>query len=221
MARRTPSRAVVLIMVALVAMLSGALLSRWLHGSTTSKPSLDLHTLDWRNAKIPGTLCRAPGFIRLHDGAASNVPSTFDGPEPNMAQDVSADTKRVAYGDITGDGKDEAALPVLCMNHNSTAAGQTAMGVLIFDGSGNRLRLVATLIGQQRRSGEPPNFLEVRQMAHDTVGKVVAVESFYAPTDFNSCPTGRALDAWLYKDGKIKTAGSTNVHYLSVDSCEQ
>jgi hypothetical protein len=221
MAGRRLSRAVALVIVALVALLSGALISRWHQGSTTPKPSLDLHTIDWRNAKIPGTLCRASGFIRLHGGVASSVPSTFDGPNPNMAQDVTADTKRVAYGDITGDRKDEAALPVLCMNHDSTAAGQTAMGILIFDGSSNRLRLIATLTGQQRRSGEPPNFLEVRQMAHATVGKVVAVESFYAPTDFNSCPTGRALDTWLYKDGKVKAAGSADVHYLSVDSCDQ
>ncbi|MFC8520145.1 hypothetical protein [Streptomyces sp. NPDC057257] len=208
---------VVLAGVAALALLGGAFLGQWHHGSTKPAPSLNLHTVDWRNAQIPGTLCRSSGPISLHDGFASNVPSTFDGPEPNMAQDVSADVKKVAYGDLTGDGKDEAALPVLCMNHDSTAAGQTAMGILIFDGSSNRLHLLGTLVGQQRRSGEPPNFLEVRQMAYATVGKVVAVESFYAPTDYNSCPTGRARDTWVYKNGQLKVAGSEDARYVSAD----
>lgn len=217
MERRRFSRMVALAVVAALALLGGAFLSKWHHGSTKSKPSLDLHTVDWSNAKIPGSLCRASGSILLHDGSASNVPSTFDGPEPNMAQDVSVDVKKVAYGDLTGDGKDEAALPVLCMNHNATAAGQTAMGVLVFDGSSNRLHLLGTLVGQQRRSGEPPNFLEIRQMAYATMGKIVAVESFYAPTDYNSCPTGRARDTWVYKNGQLKVAGSEDVKFVSAD----
>ena len=179
-----------LIIVAILAMLGGAFFSKWHHDASKSKSSLDLHTVDWPNTKIPGSLCRASGSVLLHNGLASNVPSTFDGPEPDMAQDVSVDVKKIAYGDLTGDGKDEAALPVLCMNHNATAAGQTAMGVLVFDGSSNRLHLIGTLIGQQRRSGEPPNFLEVQQMAYATVGKLLAVESFYSSTDYNSCPTG-------------------------------
>ncbi|MGW3037462.1 hypothetical protein ACWDCB_40485 [Streptomyces sp. NPDC001178] len=206
-----------LAVVAIIAMLGGALFSKWHHGASKTKPSLDLHTVDWRAAKIPGSLCRASSSILLHDGSASNVPSTFNGPEPNMPQDVSADVKKVTYGDLTGDGNDEAALPVLCMNHNATAAGQTAMGILVFDGSSGRLHLLGTLIGQQRRSGEPPNFLEVRQMAYATVGKIVAVESFYSPTDYNSCPTGRARDTWVYKGGKLKATGSEDAKFMPAE----
>lgn len=207
--------------VAVLAMLGGAWVSKWHHGANSAEPSLDLHRVDWFNTKIPGSLCRASGSILLHDGLASNVPSTFNGPEPNMPQDVSADVKKITYGDLTGDGKDEVALPVLCMNHNATAAGQTAMGVLVFDGSNGRLHLLGTLVGQQSRSGEPPNFLEVRQMAYATVGKIVAIESFYSPNDYNSCPTGRAHDTWIYKNGHLKVAGSTDIRHISAELCNQ
>ncbi|MEU1520383.1 hypothetical protein ABZ490_51235 [Streptomyces sp. NPDC005811] len=150
---------------------------------------------------IPGSLCRSPDSIRLRDGVALNVPSHFDGPEPNFPQDVSARTDQLAFGDLTGDGQDEAALPVLCANHNSTAAGQTAMGIMVFDGSSGQPKLLTTLNSQQKRQGEPPNFLEVRQI---TRSRIVADETFYGPADANCCPSGHASDVWRYSNGTVK-----------------
>ncbi|MEV6651995.1 hypothetical protein [Streptomyces sp. NPDC051219] len=172
----------------------------------TGRSLLDLHTVDWRNAEIPGGLCRSPGPIRLRNGVAVNVPSDFDGPEDNFPQDVYAFTDKVVHGDLTGDGRDEAALPVMCANHDSTAAGQTAMGVMVFDGLGGRPKLIGTLTSQQERLGEPPNFIEVRRIGR---GRIVADETFYGSADANCCPSGRATDIWSYADGKLTPKGST------------
>ncbi|WP_190091767.1 hypothetical protein [Streptomyces melanogenes] len=133
------------------------------------------------------------------------APSDFDGPEQNMPQDVSASADKVAYGDLTGDHHDEAALPVLCANHNSTAAGQRAMGVMVFDGADHPLRLIGTLVGQQPRLGEPPNFLEIWQI---TPGKIVATETFYGPGDANCCASGKATDTWTFESGKLNPTSS-------------
>ncbi|MGE6736313.1 hypothetical protein, partial [Streptomyces sp. NPDC059900] len=159
-----------------------------------------LHTVDWPSSTIPGSLCRSPKSIRLQGGTATNVPSDFDGPQEDMPQDVGAFVEKIAYGDITGDGHDEAALPVLCANHNSTAAGQRAMGVMIFDGSTGRLALIGTLTSRRPRLGEPPNFLEVKDMGP---GKVTVGDTYYQQGDANCCPSGHATESWTYRNGKL------------------
>lgn len=166
----------------------------------SSAAPVDLRALDWASFAIPGSLCRSAKPIRLHDGTAINVPSDFDGPEENMAQDVRASTDKIVYGDVTGDGHDEAALPVLCANHDSTAAGQTAMGIMIFDGSSGQAALLATLTSQQPRVGEPPNFLAVTEMG---AGKVAAVDTYYRQDDPNCCPSGNATETWSYRNGTL------------------
>jgi hypothetical protein len=173
---------------------------------TTTPISVDLHQVDWANVTIPGDLCRAPRDIQLRNGDATNVPSDFDGPEENFPQDVGAFTDEITYGDLTGDGRDEAALPVLCANHNSTAAGQQAFGILVFDGSAGRPQVIGTLVGLQPRLGEPPNRIEIQQI---TPGRVVATERWYGPSDGNCCPSGRARDVWQYANERLSVVGTT------------
>ncbi|MGW6063180.1 hypothetical protein [Streptomyces sp. NPDC055189] len=168
-------------------------------GETQADP-MDLRAVDWRSAEIPGTLCRSPKAIRLQGGAAVNVPSDFDGPEPDMPQDVAAGTDEIFYGDITGDDRDEAALPVLCANHNSTAAGQRAMGVLVFDGGAQELRLLGTLTSRKPRLGEPPNLLKVERMEP---GVITVRDSFYRADDANCCPSGKAMETWVHRKGHL------------------
>ncbi|MEU5824005.1 hypothetical protein ABZ798_23200 [Streptomyces sp. NPDC047803] len=176
--------------------------------TTSAKPGkpLDLERVDWRNAVIPGGLCHHRGTIQLRDGTAINVSSTFDGPEPRMPQDVAATTDQVVYGDLTGDGRWEAALPVLCANHNSTAAGQRAMGIMVFEGSTGRLRHIGTLTSQQPHLGEPPNAVRVERI---TQGRITATEMFYGPQDVNCCPTGLADSSWHLVDGQLLPENST------------
>ncbi|MFG2681542.1 hypothetical protein [Streptomyces sp. NPDC048392] len=217
MTNRSARRGTLLTVVTAVAALLFAGGAWWLYGTAgPSKPGepdgrregrpLDLSGYDWANATIPGGLCRHRGGIRLRDGTATGVSSTFDRPEPDMPQDVGAFTNEVVYGDLTGDGAWEAALPVLCANHDSTAAGQRAMGVLVFDGAAGRLRLIGTLVGQQPRLGEPPNLLRVEKI---TRGGITVTEQFYGADDANCCPTGLARSTWTYTGGGLAPSGST------------
>lgn len=174
--------------------------------AATAVHPVNLHRVDWSNVTIPGDLCRSPDDIKLRGGEAVNVPSTFDGPTDNYPQDVYASVDKLAFGDLTGDGRDEAALPVLCMNHDSTAAGQTAFGVLVFDGTSGRPSAIATLVGLQPRLGEPPNFIEVQQISP---GRITATETSYGAHDANCCPSGRAKDVWGYANGRLSVVSST------------
>jgi hypothetical protein len=94
---------------------------------------------------------------------------------------------------------------VICANHDATAAGQNAYGLMIFTGAGG-LRHLGTLAGQQPRLGEPPNFLRTRAIRK---GVVDADETFYGPVDANCCPSGRATDRWRYADGRFSVQYGT------------
>ena len=173
---------------------------RLLPRGETDEDPIDLRAVDWRSVEIPGSLCRSPKPIRLRDGIAVNVPSDFDGPEPNMPQDVSARAADVFYGDITGDDRDEAALPVLCTNHDSTAAGQRAMGIMVFDGGARKLSVLGILTSRKPRLGEPPNFLKVESMKP---GGITVTDSFYLEDDVNCCPSGQATETWVHRQGRL------------------
>ncbi|GGX94834.1 hypothetical protein [Streptomyces fructofermentans] len=212
MSRPAARRPVLAAAIAAAVLLAGGgawwLNARGDNSTSAAKPHADplhLEVLDWRNTTVPGSLCRHRGPIKLRDGTATGVTSTFDGPEPNMPQDVSAFTSEVVYGDLTGDGQWEAALPVICANHNSTAAGQRAFGVMVFDGSTGRLRHLGTIEGQQPRLGEPPNFLRIEKISRN---RITATETFYSPEDANCCPSGAADNTWSYRDGKFVPVSS-------------
>ena len=163
-------------------------------------PALDLHAVDWADATLPGSLCRSPTPIRLRNGEALGVPSSFDGPSPNYPQDVQVDVRALVYGDLTGDGHDEAALPLRCNNHDSTAAGDTVATVLLFDGSTGDAALLGEVSSSQPRLGEIPNAVTVRQLVP---GRVVGDESFYGPDDAPCCPSGRASTVWPWTGGSL------------------
>ncbi|MCD2187858.1 hypothetical protein [Actinomycetospora soli] len=171
-------------------------------GAGTAGPPLDLRAVDWGDATLPGSVCRSPGPIQLRGGQATSVPSAFDGPTPNYPQDVSVEADGVVYGDLTGDGRDEAALPLRCNNHDSTAAGNTVTTVLLFDGSRGQAALLGALASSQPRLGEIPNIITVRQLQPR---RVVGDESFYGPEDANCCPSGRATTTWPWTGGTLGT----------------
>src|SRR4051812_45725450 len=83
----------------------------------TSREAVDLHTVDWRAAVLPGSICRASQPVRLKAGTAV-VPSTHWKPYRRITVDTRFD--RVVYGDLDGDGRDEAALGVDCNNGGGT-----------------------------------------------------------------------------------------------------
>ncbi|WP_433030732.1 hypothetical protein [Actinomycetospora sp. CA-053990] len=169
-------------------------------------PPLDLHAVDWGDATLPGSVCRSPAPIRLRGGEALAVPSSFDGPSANYPQDVHVDVSTVVYGDLTGDGRDEAALPLICNNHDSTAAGTTVVTALLLDGSSGEAALLGALSSSQPRLGEIPNAITVSRLLP---GRVLGDESFYGPEDANCCPSGRASTIWPWTGGALGAPQAT------------
>jgi hypothetical protein len=77
--------------------------------------SPDLHSLDWRTVALPG------GAL-IH----ADVDLLWWNPV------VVSSWSRPVFGDLDGDGRDEAALDVDCANGGGTAAGQLAFSEVVF-----------------------------------------------------------------------------------------
>jgi hypothetical protein len=159
--------------------------------------ALNLHHVTWGDVAIPGQLCRVKGVIRLHKGQARISRSGY-GP-----LEVSAFGP--AYGDLGG-GQQVAALQVWCSNQGGTAAGQLAEGIIVFSGAGGRLHALGTLTPQYRpRSAAHIPFIAVKSIGAE---HIVTTEFWYASTDADCCPSGRAITSWHW-NGRSFTPGRT------------
>jgi hypothetical protein len=93
--------------------------------TTTSSvgPVVGVRSVDWRNMTYPGDACGptntpAGGYV-VHDGQGPAVGEiTNSGQDAFVAESIDAgDT--VGYGDLTGDGRDEAVVSVFCRSGGS------------------------------------------------------------------------------------------------------
>jgi len=161
--------------------------------------ALDLHHVKWGSVAIPGQLCRVKGTIRLHKGQARVRHSGF-GP-------LQVSTSGPAYGSL-GAGQQVAALQVWCSNQGGTAAGQLAEGLIVFSGAGGGLHSLGTLTPRYRpRSAVHIPFITVKGIGAE---RVVTTEFFYASSDADCCPSGRASTTWHW-NGRSFTPGRTTV----------
>lgn len=81
---------------------------------TQRVPSPDLHTIDWRTVALPGGVCGSSRPIRPRHG-----PEAFIHADVNLLwwnPVVVSSWSRPTFGDLDGDGRDEAALNVVCAN---------------------------------------------------------------------------------------------------------
>jgi hypothetical protein len=158
---------------------------------TASPPrhTLNLHRVNWGNVAIPGRLCRVKGLIRLDKGQAKIGDSGY-GP-------LDVVTFGPTYGNLGG-GQEVAALQVWCDNQGGTAAGQIAEGLMVFSGAGGRLHVLGTLTPQYRPrpAGHIP-YIVVKSIGAE---RIVSTEYWYAATDEDCCPTGRATTTWYWYD---------------------
>jgi hypothetical protein len=160
--------------------------------------ALDLHAVAWANVTLPGAACGASQPIALDEGTGSVTPIprrwASDHFYGKRAVTVNTDPNAVVYGDLEGNGTDDAALWVNCNNGGGTADGALLYDWVVFSGSSGRLSVVGVITPRVQPAGQLPTVLQVAIKP----GKVVARESFYGRYDPTCCSSGRATTTWTY-----------------------
>jgi hypothetical protein len=189
--------------------------------TTTVQPTaLDLHAVDWSNVAVPGEACLTSGQIQLHDTGGANgrdsgtalIPDEERGtPEPpgdgSGPKYDRIDSLVVSYGDIDGDGRDEALLALMCGNNGGTADGVFLYSLELYSGATGTLQPVSLITPQQQPADVLPTLLSDPGIS---VGRIVVQETWYGPTDYTCCPSGTATTTWTYSAGQLH-AQATNI----------
>lgn len=154
---------------------------------------VDVRSIDWETLPLPGAFCEVAGTL-VFDGAAVTS-SAFGDAHLSVEADSSV------FGDLDGDGADEAAVRVSCVNGGGTASGQLAFAYIVVRVADGVAQAVGSVVPQQ----------EVADATHVTLidglrfqGQALEVEElFYRSSDMTCCPTGYALTRWVYRDGRL------------------
>ena len=161
---------------------------------------IDLHRFDWNRAVVPGSVCGAGRPVALRTGSATIRSRRWPG-----VPRVSVDRGRVVYGDLSGDGRDDAALQIVCADLGGTAAGQLAFAVVVYAPSTRAPAAIGVLTPVLRTSGRHVPILVPTSIGHDTV---TVTEAVYGPHDADCCPTGRARTVWKLERGRLRPAST-------------
>jgi hypothetical protein len=164
--------------------------------------SPDLHAIDWRKVALPGAVCGSSRPIRARKdpGADAFIHADVDLRWWNPVWVYS--WARPLFGDLDGDGADEAALHVVCANGGGTAAGQLAFSDVIFTHAGKSLRVVGIVRPQQPLDPETPHVPLSRVVAIKR-GQVVVSEAWYGHHDGTCCASGEARTIWTHDHGRL------------------
>ncbi|WP_324785174.1 hypothetical protein [Streptomyces sp. H51] len=149
----------------------------------------DLHDMDWAGAAVPGDFCDVRGLIRFRAGQAWAQSGKWG---KVHAEDR---PEAVAYGDLLGDSRDEAALLAGCDTGGETAGARLAWAYVVFTSEKGELRFVGTVTPQY--VGRQAGAFDGIQLAS---GRVVAHEVWFRESDPDCCPSGRATTRWTLDD---------------------
>lgn len=161
----------------------------------------DLRDMDWEHARIPGDFCDIPGTVTL--GPETEAESCTWG-----TVHVGRVGDEVSYGDITGDGRDEAALYVVCDNRGGTAAGQLAFAFVVLGREAGRLTSLGATTPQHNPPDQHATLLGSVDLAP---GKVTVGELWYRESDANCSPSGTAETEWTVGKDRKLVAGSPRI----------
>jgi hypothetical protein len=162
--------------------------------------SANVHAIDWKRVALPGAACGSSRPIHWQQAFLhSDVNLRWWNPVW-----VSSWEKPV-FGDLDGDGRDEAALEVVCANGGGTADGQLAFSTVVFKAYGSSLRVIGIVTPRQPltpNSDHVPLLGPVRLRR----GRVIAPEVWYGPRDGTCCGSGRARTTWTYRLAALRPA---------------
>jgi hypothetical protein len=168
-------------------------------GATTRLRSADLHAVHWNEVVLPGAACGAARPIRLRRHHRAFVRSALEPWWPL----VEVFTNGVSYGDLDGDGRDEAAITVVCSNGGGTGGGQLGFAAVVFAARGNALKVVGIIAPRQPLV---PGQVHVPVLGRIGIqpGKLIAQEAWYGRNDGTCCASGRATTLWKYTRSSLR-----------------
>jgi hypothetical protein len=176
-------------------------------GSVTTTPPTDFRSTIWNSVVLPGSVCEAPGEIRLHSGQAS-VPSSR---LVSGTGHVYASLATVAYGTLSRNMPEVAAVNVWCTNGAGTADGELADSWVVFAAVPSP-KVIGLITPQQPSdvlATHVPYFFASPGGIEFSPGRIVVRELWYGPGgDATCCPSGRATSTWSYLNGKIVHLGT-------------
>lgn len=168
--------------------------------TTPSGPPLDLRSVGWSSASIPGQFCYVPATVKLKGGHGTGSSSRWGHVQFYAGS-------RIAYGNLGKNVGEIAAMQVMCMNDVPTAAGQLVDSYIIFTGAGGKLTAIGVLTPQEQPSGVHISLVNGITISP---GAITVKEDWYRPNDATCCPTGRATTVWTYANGKF-TPGAPDI----------
>jgi hypothetical protein len=174
-------------------------------------PSPDLRRVAWRRVVLPGGACGSTRPIRPHAyryGPAALIHTDVDLSWWNPV--VVYSWSKPVFGDLDGDGRDEAALGVDCANGGGTAGGQLRFAWVVYRATDRSLRVVGILPTRQPLDPETPH-VPLNTVTRIERGKVVVSEAWYGPFDGDCCASGVAKTVWTYAGGKLRPTRTTIV----------
>jgi hypothetical protein len=166
-------------------------------------PVTDIRSVDWRHTTFPGAAC---GFDRPVNSKQSYLKAASN-PSVDMPWWVIIDgggAEPAAYGDLDGDGQDEAVLLGNCTNNGGMAAGQLFFYADVVGVEEGGLKLLGVIHPRQPISPQTTH-VPLLFFRADAVrpGHVIAHEAWYGPCDGTACGTGQAVTDWRYERGRL------------------
>jgi hypothetical protein len=159
---------------------------------------------------MPGAACLTTGSLLLRGGSVlipdevRGHPTKPGGSGPRF--DELSQFNDVTYGDLDGDGRDEAVVPLWCNNNGGTASGALLYSLAMFSARAGAVHFIGLITPKHQPVDELPTLLSDPRVS---AGQVVVNEALYGPHDGTCCPSGRATTTWTYSDGQLRVATST------------
>ncbi|MEV6237337.1 hypothetical protein [Lentzea sp. NPDC051838] len=164
----------------------------------------DLRDVDWQQATLTADFCDVANPVALRNGEADATSAIWG----EIIVFVNT-AKPVWYGDVDGDGRDEAAVNLGCETGGRTAAAQLAFGLVVVRSRDGALELVGEISTTTMRDDAP--HVPLLSEPQFSRGGITVKELWYRPSDANCCPTGVSLTRWSVRDGTLKPGPAVQV----------